>query len=150
MQQNEAIAGEALISVHPLDVQWGDCDPADIVFYPNYFAWFDAGTWRLLAEAGYTLQELRRIGSIGFPIVSVEAKFHGPAAVQDSIAVHSRILEWGRSSFQVGHRIQRQDGTLLVEGREKRVLAQPDPAQPGKLKGLPIPADMIRRLGCAG
>lgn len=150
MQQNEATAGEALVSVHPLEVQWGDCDPADIVFYPNYFAWFDAGTWRLLAEAGYTLKELRRIGSIGFPIVSVDAKFFAPAAVQDRIAVHSRIIEWGKSSFQVGHRIQRQDGTLLVEGREKRVLAQPDADQPGKIKGMAIPAEMIRRLGCAG
>lgn len=150
MPPSDVVAAEALVSVHPLQVQWGDCDPADIVFYPNYFAWFDAGTWRLLAAAGFTLKELRRIGSIGFPIVSVDAKFFAPAAVQDHIAVHSRIIEWGRSSFQVGHRIQRADGTLLVEGHEKRVLAQPDPAQPGKIKGMAIPPEMIRRLGCAG
>jgi acyl-CoA thioesterase FadM len=22
-------------------VAWGDCDPAGIVYYPNYFHWFD-------------------------------------------------------------------------------------------------------------
>jgi 4-hydroxybenzoyl-CoA thioesterase len=140
---------KALVSVHAIEVQWGDCDPADIVFFPNYFAWFDAATWRLLAEGGFTLAELRRHGAVGFPIVNVEAKFMSPAAVQDRIAVHSQITEWGRSSFQVLHQIKREDGTLLVEGREKRVLTQADPAQPGKLKSLAVPAEMIRRLGCA-
>lgn len=148
MPPSETAAMKPHVSVVPLEVQWGDCDPADIVFYPNYLAWFDSGTWRLLADAGYDLAALRRIGSIGFPIVNVEAKFLAPAAAQDRIAVHSQIAAWGNASFQVLHRIRRQDGILLVEGREKRVLAQADPAQPGKLKGLPVPADMIQRLGC--
>ncbi len=147
MPPSETIATKPHVSVQALEVQWGDCDPADIVFYPNYLAWFDAGTWRLLADAGYSLAELRRIGSVGFPIVDVSARFLAPAVAQDRITVHSQIAEWGRASFQVLHRIRRQDGTLLVEGREKRVLAQADPAQPGKLKGLPVPADMMQRLG---
>ena len=25
-------------------IQWGDCDPAGIVFYPRYFEIFDAST----------------------------------------------------------------------------------------------------------
>lgn len=24
-------------------VEWGDCNPAGIVFYPNYFRWFNHG-----------------------------------------------------------------------------------------------------------
>jgi acyl-CoA thioesterase FadM len=30
------------------EVQFGDCDPAGIVFYPNYLAWFDAAFGRML------------------------------------------------------------------------------------------------------
>ncbi len=29
-------------------VEWGDCDETGIVFYPNYFCWFDCGFQRLL------------------------------------------------------------------------------------------------------
>jgi hypothetical protein len=34
--------------VHRRDVQiqWGDCDPANIVYYPRYFAMFDDSTSR--------------------------------------------------------------------------------------------------------
>jgi len=35
-------------------IEWGDCDPAGIVFFPRYFAMFDAGTAHLFAAAlGY-------------------------------------------------------------------------------------------------
>ena len=30
--------------IHRVPIEWGDADPARIVFYPRYFAWFDAGT----------------------------------------------------------------------------------------------------------
>ena len=33
-------------------VEWGDCDPAGIIFYPTYYRWMDAASWHLFAEAG--------------------------------------------------------------------------------------------------
>ncbi len=33
-----------LKNVHRIRVEWGDCDPAGIVFYPRYFEWFDRCT----------------------------------------------------------------------------------------------------------
>ena len=33
-------------------IEWGDCDPAGIVFYPRYFAFFDASTHALFEAAG--------------------------------------------------------------------------------------------------
>jgi len=31
-----------LKNTHTQTIEWGDCDPAGIVFYPRYFAYFDA------------------------------------------------------------------------------------------------------------
>lgn len=31
-----------LINRRTIRIEWGDCDPAGIVFYPRYFEWFDA------------------------------------------------------------------------------------------------------------
>ena len=31
----------ALMSVHEITVEWGDCDPAGIVFYPRYLEMFN-------------------------------------------------------------------------------------------------------------
>jgi 4-hydroxybenzoyl-CoA thioesterase len=40
--------------VHRRDVQiqWGDCDPANIVYYPRYFAMFDDSTSIMFEAAG--------------------------------------------------------------------------------------------------
>ncbi len=35
-----------------ITVEWGDCDPAGIVFYPNYFRWFNQGAHALFGAAG--------------------------------------------------------------------------------------------------
>ena len=34
-------------------IEWGDCDPAGIIFYPTYFRWIDAASWALFDAAGY-------------------------------------------------------------------------------------------------
>ena len=34
-----------------LRIEWGDCDPAGIVFYPRYFAMFDTSTTELMEAA---------------------------------------------------------------------------------------------------
>ena len=46
--------------VHRRDVQiqWGDCDPANIVYYPRYFAMFDDSTSIMFEAAGFSKQEL--------------------------------------------------------------------------------------------
>jgi 4-hydroxybenzoyl-CoA thioesterase len=36
-----------LSSRHEVAVEWGDCDPAGIVYYPAYFRWCDQATYRL-------------------------------------------------------------------------------------------------------
>ena len=46
--------------VHRRDVQiqWGDCDPANIVYYPRYFAMFDDSTSILFEASGYSKQDI--------------------------------------------------------------------------------------------
>jgi len=47
-------------------VEFGDTDPAQIVFYPHFLRWFDASAWRLFAKAGLSLDVLQNeFGLIG-------------------------------------------------------------------------------------
>ena len=41
-----------------VQIQWGDCDPANIVYYPRYFAMFDDSTAIMFEKAGYSKQDL--------------------------------------------------------------------------------------------
>ena len=40
-----------LVNVRTVRIEWGDCDPMGIIFYPRYFAIFDACTTMLIERA---------------------------------------------------------------------------------------------------
>ena len=42
----------SLVGRFACQVQWGDCDPAGIIFYPTYFRWMDAATWAFMDSIG--------------------------------------------------------------------------------------------------
>jgi 4-hydroxybenzoyl-CoA thioesterase len=102
-------------------VEWGDCDPAGIVYYPRFFEMFDACTNALFEKAGFVKKEmLAKYGLAGIPMVETSAKFFVPSSFGDTVTVESTILEWGNSSFRVEHKLFRGD-VLAAEGLEKRV-----------------------------
>ena len=38
--------------IHPVRVEFGDCDPAGIVYFPNFFRWYDAASRNFFPECG--------------------------------------------------------------------------------------------------
>jgi 4-hydroxybenzoyl-CoA thioesterase len=128
-------------------IEWGDCDPAGIVFFPRYFAMFDASTAALFAAAlGYDKFAMRkRFGIVGFPIVDTSAKFILPSRYGETVTIESSISRFGRSSFGVAHRLLRGED-LAIEASETRVWAAVDPDDPDRIRGVPIPAEVIEAL----
>ena len=99
-------------------IEWGDCDPAGIVFYPRYFAWFDACTAGLFAAVGLPKpQMIARYNLLGIPMVDTRARFLVPSKFGDEVSIISSITEFRRSSFDVRHQLMRGE-TLAVEGFE--------------------------------
>ena len=131
-------------------IEWGDCDPAGIVFFPRYFAMFDSCTTALVSQAlGMSKYQFTRHYEFqGYPMVDTRARFLKPAKFNDLADIVSEVAEFRRSSFEVKHRIS-IGGELAVEGSETRVWAAQDPGDPTKLKGMPIPAEVIERFKAA-
>ena len=68
-------------------IEWADCDPAKIVFYPNYFAWFDDANWKLFAKAGFPPDVLyNEFKFAGMPIVEARHHFTRIAARQPDLS----------------------------------------------------------------
>lgn len=80
---------------YSLHVDWGDCDPAGIVFYPNFYRWMDRGFWMLFKSRGLTFQSMKsQFGSFGGPLVDTGASFLAPARMGDQLTVSSQIDHW--------------------------------------------------------
>ena len=127
-------------------VEFGDCDPAEIVFYANYFRWFDQCTSALFHAAGLPLRQLFKAHRVvGIPLVEARARFIAPSTYGDELIAESCVTEWKKSSFVISHRFLR-DGALVMEGSETHVWAAAHPSDARRLRSVPLPTEVIRKL----
>ena len=126
-----------------LTIEWGQCDPAGIVFNSRFFEIFDTNTWHMFEAAlGVKPHELAgAFGIMGIPLVDARANFLKPVKFGDAIEMASRVSEFRRSSFDVEHRLS-VNGELAVEGSETRVWAARSKDDPEKIGGT---VDSARR-----
>lgn len=131
---------------YDVTIQWGDCDPARIVFYPQYFRWFDCSTTALFGSVGLGLDSLfEEHGVLGIPILDAGAKFMRPSRFLDVITVVSGVEKWGRTSFRLRHQVL-NDGETAVIGHEVRAWVAEDPDHPSGIRALPVPAAVRARF----
>jgi 4-hydroxybenzoyl-CoA thioesterase len=126
-----------------IHIEWGDCDPAQIVHYPRYLAYFDGCTTALFKKAGLRKRQmLKTYDIVGIPLVEVRASFKAPSRFSDTVMVESEITEWRRSSFCVRHRLFNKN-VLAVECTEIRVWAAVSEGDPEKIESRPVPHKVI-------
>ena len=136
-----------LVHRREVEIEWGDCDAAGIVFYPRYFAIFDACTGHLF-EAALGMKKIawaKKHGIVGIPMVETGAKFIIPSRYGDVITVESQATAFRRSSFDVSHRVLK-DRALAIEAHETRVWAGRHPDDPDRIKSVAIPQEVVEAL----
>src|SRR5665213_2189389 len=105
--------GAMVTNKRRIRVEWGHCDPAEIVYYPNYFAWFDACTTHLFESVGLTAKRFfKDFGVRGYPLLEASAKFHVASAFGDEIDTATTVSAWRPKTFTLSHRFTRGE-TLL-------------------------------------
>lgn len=103
-------------------VSFGHCDPAGIVFYPNYFRWFDRCFHALLQDrAGGHRAICAQLGAKGLGLMDVGARFPAPASEGDLMRLDLNLAEWGGKTLRLTYSGFVGDRTV-VEGYELRGL----------------------------
>jgi 4-hydroxybenzoyl-CoA thioesterase len=133
-----------LTNTRTVRIEWGDCDPAGIIFYPRYFEIFDACTSALFERAlGLTkFEQLKTFAFAGYPLARTRAKFMKPTRFGDDVTVDTSAT-FSRSSFAVEHRL-RLKGEICVECTETRVWVVRDAE--GGLKSHPVPEEVREKF----
>jgi 4-hydroxybenzoyl-CoA thioesterase len=136
------------VNTRAVRIEWGDCDPAGIVYYPRYLAFFDASTTTLIERAlGMTKHKYLKVYDFaGHPLVNTHAKFLIPTRFGDDVSIESSVKAIRRSSFDIGHRLIKEGGRLAVEGFETRVWVRGDPDGREGMKSAPLPREVVERL----
>ena len=88
-----------------ITVSWGHCDAAEIIYYPNYFEWFDQCFHGLLGAVDLDQRKLRKdFGIVGTGAVHASGQFFSPVSYGDVLDATSHVASWSERSFTVHHR----------------------------------------------
>ncbi len=129
--------------VYEVEIMFGDCDPAGIVFFPNYSKWMEASSLNFFIRCGEPTWRglVKTTGIIGTPLLEINTKFMRPATYGERIQIHTSIHEWREKVVIQKHVVMRGD-TVLCEGFETRAFCIKHPDDPDRIKAIPVPADI--------
>ncbi|HEV8311956.1 MAG TPA: acyl-CoA thioesterase [Burkholderiaceae bacterium] len=128
---------------HTVDVQFGDCDPAGIVFFPNFSRWMDAASLSFFMQCGVPpwRELVKTRGIVGTPLLEINTKFIKSVTYGERIIIHTHIEEWREKVFIQMHKVMRGED-VICEGREVRAFVKRDADNPDRLRAIPVPEDI--------
>ena len=129
-----------------VEVRFGDCDPAGIVFFPRYHRWMDAASLHFFMTCGVPPWHVLETttGIIGTPLLEHHARFVKSATYGERLTIHTQVTEWRAKVFLQKHTVTRGD-ELICESTETRIFCVRDAQDRRRIYGIPVPED-IRRL----
>lgn len=131
--------------VYEVEVMFGDCDPAGIVFFPNFLKWMDASSHNFFIKCGlppFREMEATR-GIIGHPLLEIGTRFFRPATYGEKLQIHTSVEDWKDKVFTHKHVVMRGD-VVLCEGTETRTFVTKHPNDPSRIKSICVPEDVMR------
>jgi 4-hydroxybenzoyl-CoA thioesterase len=139
-------------TTHTVTVQFGDCDPAGIVFFPNFLRWMDAASLSFFMQCGLPpwRELVKTRGIVGTPVLEINTKFIRTVVYGETIVISTHIEGWREKVFTQVHRVTRNTASaeeLICEGSEVRAFVRRDADNPDRLRAMPVPDDI--RLQCS-
>ena len=110
-----------------LRVRYAETDQMGVVYYANYFIWFEIGRVELLRSLGFSYQQMEAEDDCFIPVVDTSCRYKAPARYDEELELETRILHVLPSVLKFGYRLLRANGsegppTLLAEGESVHVL----------------------------
>jgi acyl-CoA thioester hydrolase len=97
-------------------VTFSDTDAMGLVYYANYFEWFEIGRTEFFRSLGIPYKELDARGFVT-PVVEAYCKFIKPARYDEILLIDTRVSVFKRATIRFEYSvIQKKDGLKLAEG----------------------------------
>lgn len=123
-------------------VNWGDTDKAGIVYYPNYFKWFDIAGHQFFRSCGLSPNKLEEDRQIILPMLDARCIFEKTLFYDDIITIRTEVEEIKTKTIQLKHEVFRGE-TRTGHGYEIRGWVR---QTPDEIKAVPIPEDVLSIL----
>ncbi|HEY8224659.1 MAG TPA: thioesterase family protein [Pyrinomonadaceae bacterium] len=102
-----------------IPVNFGDTDPAGLVYFPNLLHYCHIVMEHFFEEiCGVHYSRLIEEQRLGFPTVKIDAEFKTPLRYGDVVEVELSVLEVGNKSVTFSYLIKKGDGQNAAEVKQ--------------------------------
>ena len=121
-------------AVTTLRVRYAETDRMGVVYYANYFVWFEVARADLLRTLGWTYREMEDAG-VQLPVIDAQCEYRRPARYDDEIEVRTsgRVVSPVRMEFEYDVFVKGQNEAAAA-GRTSRPSSR---ARPPKNSAAP-------------
>lgn len=124
-----------------LRVRFAETDAMGVVYYAEYFVWFEVARTELFRHIGLPYTVISRRRGFHTPVVQAHADYKASARYDDEVAVRAWPSKIGRSSVRIDYEVRKlPEEELICTGHTVHVLIGED----GRSKE--IPPDLRERL----
>jgi acyl-CoA thioester hydrolase len=129
-------------------VRYAETDQMGIVYYANYFVWFEIGRVELLRSLGLAYSQLEIEDRCILPVVDAKCRYRAPARYDDEILIETRPALLRGSVIKFAYRVLRK----AAEGDEQKLLAEGETVHvvcDEQLNRKPLPERYVEALRAA-
>jgi acyl-CoA thioester hydrolase len=122
----DATGGVRRKSTSTVRVRYAETDKMGVVYYANYFVWFEVARADLLRSLGWTYAEMEHAG-VALPVIQAQCQYHRAALYDDELDVVAvgRMVSPARMEFTY-EVFRRRDGMLSASGRTVHAAVKPN------------------------
>src|SRR5688572_25834599 len=109
--------GAMPVSRSVVRVRYAETDKMGVVYYANYFVWFEVARADLLRGLGWSYREMESAG-VSLPVIEAHCEYQRPARYDDQLEItaQGRLLSPVRMEFV--YEVKRvDDGVIAASGR---------------------------------
>ena len=100
-------------SVSRVRVRYAETDKMGVVYYANYFVWFEVARAELLRSLGWSYREMEHEG-VALPVIEAQCAYHKPAKYDDELDVKAEGQMLSPVRMQFTYEVVRREDTALA------------------------------------
>ena len=115
-------------------VRYKETDQMGMVYYGNYFTFFEIGRVEYMRERGIAYKQMETEDDSFIVVAEARCRYLRPARYDDLLRIRTRVSEARRRSIRFAYEILRDDGAeLLATGETVHIICNRE----GRPKSLP-------------
>lgn len=129
-----------------LEVRWGECDPAGIVYHPVYIDWFSVARMHWLKENGVSYMESFHDNGIVLVVLGVQSRYMKTLRAEDKVTVEARLVKLTRTRIEMAYRVLNEQGEVCTEGTTEHAYVDDQNRAVNIAKKAPPLWDLVKGL----